>query len=308
MTADFEIGWDNVPNAGVGSPADRLAKTSEEREVAVATDRQNAIALAVDEAVEAARPGLNKIPDPVEPAGDGALTDDEEERLDKCIGGVQLLSTAYWVAGKSLDTMATGRLFRDTPHKLESERFYETIEEWAAVEYGIKVQRLAKLRNAWELGEVLQARGYKAPEGQVRELVPMKKAMGLNAAVGLYIFVAETVGASKVTADRLREAVSLLPGDLTLPADDPAVIAAHIGNVLTLPKSETEAASAVASSALPAALKREVDSRAIKLADRLNQGRIPRNVVMVHLLEAFADEQDPRVFEAVFDRMKRAPK
>ncbi len=53
---------------------------------------------------------------------------------------------------------------------------------------------------------------------------------------------------------------------------------------------------------MPAELKRDVDRRAVALTDRLDRGRIDRQVVLGHLLAAFADESDSRVF----DRMKKA--
>jgi hypothetical protein len=55
-------------------------------------------------------------------------------------------------------------------------------------------------------------------------------------------------------------------------------------------------------------LKRSVDSRAIALANELNRSRIPRAQVELHLLQAFADEEDPTVFNAVLECMKREEK
>ncbi|GAA5070408.1 hypothetical protein GCM10023336_55520 [Streptomyces similanensis] len=263
--------------------------------------REQGQAELVAAAVEAARPGLDKIPDPVEPDGDGDLTAEEKERLDTCIGGVELLSTAFWIAGKSLDTMAKGHLIRRIPHKLEPERYYETIEEWAWLEYGIKRSRCAQLRAAWALGEVLAARGYHAPEGQVRELVPLKRKYGLNAGVAMYEIAVEQHGADKVTAQRLRDLVKLLPEDLALKDNDDAdQIARMFGGVLE--HAEPKALSA--GGAIPTDVRRGVDRRALDLANVLNRRRIPRTEVERHLLEAFADEEDTTVFDAVLARMK----
>ncbi|CAM5628287.1 putative protein OS=Streptomyces griseomycini OX=66895 GN=FHS37_006705 PE=4 SV=1 [Streptomyces griseomycini] len=135
---------------------------------------------------------------------------------------MELLSTAFWIAGKSLDTMAVGRLFRRIPHKLQPGEYYQTIEEWAWLEHGIKQSRCSKLRAAWTLGEALAARGYNAPEGQVRELVPLKNKYGLNAGVALYEIAVEQHGADKVTAERLRDLVKLLPDDLALKDNEDA--------------------------------------------------------------------------------------
>lgn len=298
---EFELeGWDDVEaSAGAAaSLAQTAARVDHERQAI----NEQALAEQIAAAVEAARPGLDKIPDPVEPEGHGDLTAEEKKRLDACIEGVELLTKAYWIAGKSLDTIATGRLFRKLPHKLEPERCYETIEEWADLEHGITTSRCSKLRAAWQLGEVLNARGYKAPEGQVREIVPVYNKHGLKAAIGLYEVVVQAVGADKVTAARLRETVKLLPGDLALDDDDDPD---RIAKTLTGALGRAEARPAKPSTGLPERVKRGVDQRAITLADRLDRGRIPRNEVLIHLFEAFADDQDSRVFDIVLERMKK---
>jgi hypothetical protein len=299
----FDLGWGDEEEPE--QAADTLTAVDTTRDTQRQKNQATLIAEHVAAAVEEARPGLDKIPDPVEPAGEGELTAEEKERLDKCVGGVELLSTAFWVAGKSLDTMAVGRLFRRLPHKLEPSRYYETIEEWAWLEHGIKQSRCSKLRAAWSLGEVLAARGYNAPEGQVRELVPLKNKHGLNAGVAMYEIAVEQFGADKVTADRLRDLVKLLPDDLALKDDEDAdQIARLLGTVL----EGAEPKELPVSTGIPAEVRRSVDRRALDLANVLNRGRIPRTEVERHLLEAFADETDPVVFDAVLARMKNGEK
>ncbi|MFC9280923.1 hypothetical protein [Streptomyces collinus] len=298
----FGVGW--------GSPEEETSTTAAELAAAEASSTEKTaaaiearVSAAVDEAVEAVRPGLDKIPDPVEPAGEGELTAEELERLELCNQGIDLHKTAWFMAGKALDTVATGRLFRQTPHKLDPDRFYATIEEWAEAEKGISVSKCNQWRAAWPIGEVLMARGYDANPGQVRELVPVKNAYGLNAAVAVYVLVANVEGPDKVTAARLRETIKLMPGDLQLDDDeDPEALAKTIKGVLLgeLPPSGVPA--------IPPAVKRAVDARAIRLADELNRGRIPRSEVQLHLLQAFADEEDPTVFNAVLDRLRAAEK
>lgn len=295
--SEFELGWGD--EAEPDQTADTLTAAARHRQ-----EKQDAqIAAAINSAVEAVRPGLDKIPDPVEPAGEGDLTTEELERLELCEAGLALHKTAWFMAGKSLDTMATGKLFRRTQHKLEPERCYATIEEWAEVEKGISVSKCNQWRAAWPIGEVLMAREYDAVPGQVRELVPVKHTYGLNAAVAVYVLVADTVGADKVTAARLRETVKLMPGDLKLEDDeDPDTLAKTIKGVLLgeLPPSGVPA--------IPPAVTRAVDARAIALANNLERGRIPRSEVQLHLLQAFADEEDSTVFDAVLERMRQAEK
>ncbi|MGW5802791.1 hypothetical protein ACWFQ7_33435 [Streptomyces bacillaris] len=297
---DFDLdGWDDddASSDAAASLARTAAQIEEERQKLT----EQALAERITAAVAAARPGLDKIPAPTGPAGTGELTEGEKESLDACVAGIELLSTATWVAGKSLDTMATGRLFRKIPHKLEPERCYKTIEEWAEIEHGISRSRCSQLRDGWELGELLTACGYKAPEGQVRELVPFRNKHGLKAAVGVYEMVVQAVGADKVTAKRLRETVKLFPGDLALSDDDDAqVIAQSLAGAIEGAKPPTPQPS----NALPDRLKRDVDRRSVMLADRLDRKRIPRSEILTHLLTAFVDDQDSRVFDVVVERMR----
>ncbi|MEU5978473.1 hypothetical protein [Streptomyces sp. NPDC047315] len=289
-----DASWSSSRRRGKG----KLAEGSK----AVDADRQAAIEKAVESAVEEARPGLDKIPDPVEPAGEGALTSEEVERLRQCEAGIALAETVWFMQGKSLDTIATGRLFRTTPHKLDPERCYTTIEDWAWTEKGVRPSKCSQLRAAWPIGEVLMARGYETNPGQVRELVPVKNAFSLNAAVAVYVLVAESVGAEKVTADRLRETIKLMPGDLRLEDDeDPDVLAKTIKGVLL---GELPAAAP----AIPPAVTRAVDRRAIDLANGLERSRIPRSEVQLQLMQAFSDPEDSTVFDIVLNRMRAAEK
>ncbi|MCD9903208.1 hypothetical protein LUR56_31145 [Streptomyces sp. MT29] len=301
---DFDLGWgdDDEPE----QTADTLTAVDTVRDEKQKEAQDKRISAESAAAVEEARPGLHKIPNPVKPAGEGELTDDERERLERCNAGVDLGNEAWFIQGKALDTIATGRLFRATPHKLEPERCYRTIEEWADVEKGISVGKCSKLRAAWEIGEVLVARGQQTNPGQVREIVPVRNAHGLNAAVAVYEMVADNAPNGKVTAELLRRMVKLLPGDLELDQDEDvdAVSKTIQGAIVDQAQPET----ALAVPAIPPAVRRAVDRRALDLANVLDRGRIPRTEVQRHLLEAFADDTDPTVYEAVLARMKQTAK
>ncbi|MGW4087013.1 hypothetical protein ACWEGS_28675 [Streptomyces sp. NPDC004822] len=301
MSDGFDLGWgdDDEPD----QTADTLTAVDTGRSQKQQETQAKVIAEQVAAAVEEARPGLHKIPDPVEPAGDGALTDEEKQRYEECLEGVDLGNTAWFIQGKALDTIAVGRLFRDTPHKLEPERNYRTIEEWAPLEKGISVGQCSKLRAGWEIGEVLAARGYQVNPGQVREIVPVKNAFNLNAAVAVYVLVADSVGAGKVTAERLRETVKMLPGDLELDQDEDVDALAK-----TIKGELVEEIQPSVSRAIPPAVTRAVDKRAINIADALDRPRIPRSEVTLRLMEAFADPDDSTVYNAVLERMKAAEK
>jgi hypothetical protein len=295
---NFDLGWGDEEEPE--TTADTLTAVDTGRDEKQQQAQAKLIADQVAAAVEEVRPGLDKIPDPVEPAGEGELTDEELERLELCNQGIELHKTAWFMAGKALDTVATGRLFRQTPHRLEPDRFYKTIEEWAEVEKGISVSKCNQWRAAWPIGEVLMARGFDANPGQVRELVPVKNVYGLNAAVAVYVLVADTWGKDKVTAKRLEETRKLMPGDLKLEDDeDPDILAKTIKGVLLgeLPASAPS---------IPPAVTQAVDRRAVDLANVFNRSRIPRSEVQLRLLEAFADPKDTTVYDAVLERMKKA--
>ncbi|MFK0159083.1 hypothetical protein ACIQVK_44315 [Streptomyces sp. NPDC090493] len=300
---EAETDWGSLGGGGSGKTAEKLAKNEKTTEEQRAAARASQVEKAVAEAIEAARPGLDKVPDPVEPVGEGELTGEERKRYQDCVKAIDLANQAWFIQGKALDTVAVGRLFRDTPHKLEPHRNYETIEEWAPLEKGISVGGCSKLRAAWPIGEVLAARGFDANPGQVREIVPVRNAFNLNAAIAVYVLVADSWGADKVTAERLRNTVKMLPGDLKLDEDeDVDALAKTIKGVLV------EELQPAVSHAIPAAVTRAVDKRAIGLADVLDRPRIPRSEVTLRLMEAFADPEDTTVYDAVLERMQEAEK
>ncbi|MEU2968990.1 hypothetical protein ABZ687_28935 [Streptomyces ardesiacus] len=299
--SEYDLSWGDEDEPDTA--ADTLTVVDTIRDEKQQQNQAKLIAERVEAAVEEARPGLHKIPDPVEPAGEGALTDEEKQRYADCLEGVDLGNAAWFIQGKALDTIATGRLFRDTPHKLEPHRTYETIEEWAPLEKGISVGQCSKLRAGWEIGEVLAAREFQANPGQVREIVPVRNAFNLNAAIAVYVLVADSWGKDKVTAERLRNTVKMLPGDLKLDEDeDVDALAKTIKGVLV------EELQPPVSRAIPPAVTRAVDQTAIRIADALNRPRIPRSEVTLRLMEAFADPKDTTVYEAVLERMKKAEK
>ncbi|MFF8696297.1 hypothetical protein ACF08W_29200 [Streptomyces sp. NPDC015144] len=298
---EFDLGWgeDDEPQ----QTADTLTAVDTDRDKKQQQTQAKLIADQVAAAVEEAKPGLHKIPDPVEPAGEGALTKEEEETFRACNEGVDLGNLGWFIQAKSLDTIAVGRLFRNTPHRIEPHRNYETIEEWAPLEKGISVGQCSKLRAAWRIGWELATLDYKSNPGQVRELVPVKNAFGLKAAVAVFVLVVEAVGAAKVTAERIRDTVKLLPGDLKLnEEDDVDALAKVIKGVLV------EELQPSVSRAIPPAVTRAVDKTAIKIADALNRPRIPRSEVTLRLMEAFADPEDSTVYNAVLERMQEAEK
>ncbi|NML55081.1 hypothetical protein HHL19_35870 [Streptomyces sp. R302] len=290
--------WDAVGQQSPQEGANRLIEAGKAAE----ETQQAAVEAKINEALEDARIGLDKIPAPVAPEGDGVLTDAERKRFEKCNAAVDLASEMWFIQGKALDTIATGRLFRDIPHKTDPTRCYATIEEWVTVEKDLSVPNVTRLRAGWDIGERLHERGFTAVAGQVRTLVPVKNKYGLNAAIAVFLLAVDVVGADKLTAARLEDLIRALPADLELddPDEDADALAKTIKGVLV----NREGGAAV-SRAIPAAVTRAVDKRAITIADALNRPRIPRSEVTLRLMEAFVDPDDTTVYEAVLARMKK---
>ncbi|MFI1386306.1 hypothetical protein [Embleya sp. NPDC020886] len=137
------------------------------------------------------------------------------------------------------------------------------------------------------------------PRRPCTELLPFRNRHGLTAAIGVYELVAQAVGADKVTAGRLRESLALLPGDLTIGEDDPAAVAQSLAGVI----EGTQPPAPTPSTALPSALQRDVDRRAVALADRFDRGRIPAAKSWC-ICRPRSPTRGPRVFEAALERMK----
>ncbi|WP_210594165.1 hypothetical protein [Streptomyces sp. GESEQ-35] len=166
---------------------------------------------------------LESIPAPRPPAGEGDLTTEEKEAFEACKAGMNNLHNAFWVAGKSLETMATGDLHRNEG----STNFAEFV--WANWE--ISESQVYRLMDEWRIGEALNQLGHRPRESQVRELGDIRRAAGDRAAVAVYDAVART--GKRVTAKLLEQVVRQLP-PLTEELS-PSQIGTMVRDVLTPP-------------------------------------------------------------------------
>ncbi|MFE0457751.1 hypothetical protein ACFW1A_00640 [Kitasatospora sp. NPDC058965] len=143
---------------------------------------------------------IDLIPAPYKPLGTGALSAKEEADLEACEAGIQNLQNAFWIAGKSLDTIKEAEL-----HREKHSNFADYVQD----RWDISESQAHRLVDAWRLGERIAKLGLKPRESQVREIVPVSKTKGMETAVALYDAASQEYG--RVTAKILKDLVEALP-------------------------------------------------------------------------------------------------
>lgn len=141
------------------------------------------------------------LPAPTETELTGPLDDREQAQLTACESSIDGLRVAFWAAGRALQVVRDGRLYRDR---------YATFDEYVEQRWDMQRSYAHKLIRAWPLAAELHPVAPAINEGQVRELLPVAAQHGAEAAVTVYTTIAGAVDV-KVTAGKLREAVALLP-------------------------------------------------------------------------------------------------
>ena len=121
------------------------------------------------------------IPAPVEVQATGQLTADEVDSLGTCERAVENLGTATWLAGKALQTIRDGKLYRQT---------HRAFEDYITERWEIGERTAYQMIEEWPLAERLnQALGKPATASHTRALLPVVARFGtdgLDAATGLY--------------------------------------------------------------------------------------------------------------------------
>ncbi|MEV6070309.1 hypothetical protein AB0L82_27505 [Nocardia sp. NPDC052001] len=138
---------------------------------------------------------------PLPAAGEGPLNASELEQLDLCESSIDALRVAFWVAGRALQIVRDGRLYRAE---------HATFDDYVEKRWDMQRSYAHKLIRAWPLAARLHPVAPSINEGQIRELLPIMAAHGEDAAVTVYTTLAAD---AKVTAGKLREAIAVLPGD-----------------------------------------------------------------------------------------------
>lgn len=143
------------------------------------------------------------VPEPHSPIGHGQLSAKEEADLATCEAALDNLRMAFWAAGKALQAVRDGRLYRGS---------HDTFESYCEDRWDMSARQAYRLISSWPLAERLSPVGPALTESQVRELLPVADRHGQDAAAVVYQTVTDTDGV-RVTAAILREVVGILPAD-----------------------------------------------------------------------------------------------
>jgi hypothetical protein len=118
------------------------------------------------------------IPVPVQVEATGQLTADEIDSLGTCERAVENLGTATWLAGKALQTIRDGKLYRHS---------HRTFEDYITERWEISERNAYLMIEEWPLAERLnQSLGKPATASHTRALLPVGERFGLNAATEMY--------------------------------------------------------------------------------------------------------------------------
>ncbi|MFD0361501.1 hypothetical protein ACFQZZ_08600 [Nocardia sp. GCM10030253] len=134
-------------------------------------------------------------------AGEGPLSGSEQAQLTACESSIDSLRIAFWAAGRALQIVRDGRLYRAE---------HTTFDEYVEQRWDMQRSYAHKLIRAWPLAARLHSVAPAINEGQVRELLTVAAEHGEDAAVAVYTTLADAPEV-KITAGKLREAVALLP-------------------------------------------------------------------------------------------------
>lgn len=170
---------------------------------------------------------LASIPAPYQPRGRGELSDEEARDLAACKAGVDNLRNAFWIAGKSLETMSTAQL-----HRGENPNF----AKWVWDTWEISESQMYRLIGEWRVGEALANLGHKPLESQVRKLTELRRQTSDKIAITVYDTIARCV--PRVTGDIVETVVDQLG---FLPKDAQAAdVSRRVRELLAGPAGQTD--------------------------------------------------------------------
>ncbi|MEY9961355.1 hypothetical protein [Streptacidiphilus sp. MAP5-52] len=139
----------------------------------------------------------------------------ERELLVRCEAALENLRIAYWAAGKALQVVRDGRLYRAT---------HPTFEAYCTEQWDITPQYAGRLIRSWRIAEKLfEYRDRKSNEvetivsrklgfGQAWELVALAEERSVDAAALLYIALVQAKGMA-ITAELVGGAAKALPAE-----------------------------------------------------------------------------------------------
>jgi hypothetical protein len=129
------------------------------------------------------------------------LNEHEREHLAVCEQALHGFRKSVIVAGKALEVISRGRLYRET---------HATFVEYLDDVWEIRKSQAYRMIEAWPVAAAVSPIGD-INEGQARELRPVLQEYGQEAAVAVYREVKALRGERRVTAADLAEARAVLP-------------------------------------------------------------------------------------------------
>ncbi|MEU1628237.1 hypothetical protein ABZ746_23475 [Streptomyces sp. NPDC020096] len=170
---------------------------------------------------------LASIPAPYQPHSEDELSDQEKQDLEACKAGVDNLRNAFWIAGKSLETMSSAKL-----HREENPNF----ADWVWDNWEISESQLYRLMDEWRVGEALANLGHKPLESQVRKLTELRRQTSDKIAITVYDTIARCV--PRVTGQLVEGVVDKLG---FLPKDaDAAEVGRRVRGLLEAPEEKSD--------------------------------------------------------------------
>nr|WP_107908823.1 hypothetical protein [Streptomyces chartreusis] len=145
---------------------------------------------------------VDRIPAPYDVAEDvsAPLSDQERGHLSVCEAALHAFRKSVVVAGKALEVINRGRLYRET---------HGTFVEYLDDVWGIRKSHAYRMIEEWPVAAAVSPIGD-INEAQARELLPVFREHGQEATVVLFREARELSG-GKVTAAALAEARAVLP-------------------------------------------------------------------------------------------------
>lgn len=224
----------NLPAARTG-PSDAGQQESLLEVPGVAVEKRGGVVEGMVGMDTTAVVSVASLPTPYDVASEVAspLTDKERSDLELCEQALHGFRKALIIAGKALEVINRGRLYRET---------HGTFADYVWEVWGIRKSQAYRLIEEWPIAVAVSPIGD-INEAQARELLPVYKDHGPEAAVVFFRETTELAGERKVTAAALAEARAVLPSRLAVPeqAADVLRVAAAEGRVprIVPPRVET---------------------------------------------------------------------
>ncbi|WP_413751726.1 hypothetical protein NRF20_00100 (plasmid) [Streptomyces sp. R-74717] len=256
---------------------------------------------------------LSDLPDPVEtPDAIGDLSEEEEQILALCMRGIRQFEDAWWVMGKAMANISNRRLYRKT-HATFADFAREVFQKSRPLAY--------EEMTSYAIGELLSARADNPFEENSNDvsaradtptigkkaagaLNPITKDYGPETSVAVHETIKDATGKT-VTVKVITGIVQQLPrkDERELTQEELTTLARELASSQSQNGSQDEP--------VDAALRQAVSQRVRQLADDLKRGRISQQELHRTLAAAFADTDDPRVYQALVrwmkDRDRKAP-